>query len=91
MAQVVITFKIMPESPEVDLDVIVTKASKLIYTFGGEVGRVLKEPVGFGLVALKLIFVMDEGIGSTESVEAQISELKEVASVDVTDVRRAIG
>jgi elongation factor 1-beta len=91
MADVVITFKIMPDSPEEDLKVIEEKAIKMIAEFGGEVGKVIQDPVGFGLVALKLIFVMNEDIGGTDALEAQIAELKEVANVDVTDVRRAIG
>jgi elongation factor 1-beta len=91
MADVVITFKIMPDSPEEDLKVIEEKATKMIAEFGGEVGKVIQDPVGFGLVALKLIFVMNEDIGGTDALEAQIAELKEVANVDVTDVRRAIG
>lgn len=91
MAQVVITFKIMPESPDIDLNTIKEKVKGIISDFGGEVGREMEEPIGFGLVALKLIFVMDEAKGSTEVLEEQISALKEVASVEVTDVRRAIG
>ncbi len=91
MAQVIITFKIMPESVDQDLDVIHKKAEHLIKEFGGEVGRVQKEPIGFGLVALKLIFIMSEDLGSTEDLEEKITALDEVASVDVVDVRRAIG
>jgi len=34
---------------------------------------------------------MDKAKGSTEVLEAQISALEEVASVEVTDVRSAIG
>jgi len=91
MADVVITFKIMPESPEIDLNLIKEKVKGIISDFGGEVGRESEEPIGFGLIALNLIFVMDENKGSTEVLEAQISALEEVASVEVTDVRRAIG
>jgi elongation factor 1-beta len=91
MADVILTFKIMPESPEIDLKVIEEKATKMIAEFGGEVGKVQHSPVGFGLVALNLIFVMDEEKGSTESLEEQITALDEVMSCEVTDVRRAIG
>jgi len=91
MAQVIITFKIMPTSPEVDLDGIKEKASKMIDEFGGEVGKVEIEPVAFGLNALILIFVMDESQGSTQELEDQIAEIEEVNSIDVTDVRRALG
>jgi len=91
MAQVIITFKIMPTSPDVDLDGIKEKASKMIKEFGGEVGKVEIEPVAFGLNALLLIFVMDESQGSTQDLEDQIAEIEEVNSIEVSDVRRAIG
>jgi len=91
MAQVVVTLKIMPDSPEVDLSKIEEKVKDKITHFGGEVGKTEQEPIAFGLKALKLIFVMDESIGSTEKLEEDIKTLKSVQSVDVTDVRRAIG
>ena len=90
MADVIITLKIMPESPEIDLDAISSKAEELINKYG-EVGKKEIEPIAFGLKALNLIFVMDENKGSTEELENQISELEGVNSVEVTDVRRALG
>lgn len=91
MAQVIVTLKIMPESPDVDLDAIKEKVSEFVDQFGGEVGKTEEEPVAFGLKALKIIFVMEESKGSTEELEKQVAELEDVSSVDVTDVRRALG
>ena len=91
MAEVVITFKIMPEGLDVDLNKIVNSIKKVVKKFGGDVGRVEEEPVAFGLKALKIIFVIDENKGSTDELEEEISKLKGVKSVNVVDVRRAIG
>lgn len=91
MTEVVITFKIMPEGVETDLEKVAVEATKAIADFGGEVGKKNIEPVAFGLKSLNLIFVMDEAKGSTDSLEAQITEMKDVKSVEVTDVRRALG
>ena len=91
MADVIITFKLMPTSPEVDLEGVKAKAKEAIAAFGGEVGKESIEPVAFGLNALNLVFVMDEAKGSTEELEAQISNLEGVNSVECTDVRRAVG
>ncbi len=91
MAKVVVTLKIMPESPETNLDEIKEQASVLIKDFGGEVGKEGVEPVAFGLKSLSLIFVMDESKGDTEPLEQRISGIEGVASVEVTDLRRAIG
>ncbi len=90
MADVVITIKLMPESPETDMDALAEKATELISKVG-EVGKKEIEPVAFGLKALNLIFVMDESKGSTDDVEKELSDLDAVASAEVTDVRRAVG
>ena len=92
MANAIVTLKIMPESPEVDLEKLKEDVKKHIIDFAGE-GETKEElePVAFGLKALKMIFVMDENIGSTEELEKSISEIKGIQSVEVVDVRRAIG
>ena len=91
MADVIITLKIMPASPEVDLGKIEEVAKEKIKAFEGEVGKSEQIPVAFGLKSLNLIFVMDEKKGSTDKLEDEISDIEGVQSVEVTDVRRAIG
>jgi len=91
MAEVVITIKIMPESPETNFDGILEQVKKDVAAFGGEVGKVEYHPVAFGLKAMHVIFVMDEEKGSTEELEKKIATISEVNSVDVIDVRRAVG
>ncbi len=91
MAQVVITMRIMQDSPDIDLKQIETKAAEAIKHFGGEIGKVDIQPVAFGLNALDIFFVMDEAKGSTEVLENEIANYEGVASVEITDVRRAIG
>jgi len=93
MAKAVVTIKIMPESPETNLETIKEIASNKIDTFTGEQGekRYEIEPIAFGLKALKITFVMDENIGSTDSLEQELGTINGVNSVDVVDVRRAIG
>lgn len=93
MAKAIVTIKIMPESPDVDLDAISKLAEEKINSFAGESAekRFEQEPVAFGLKALKITFVMDEDIGSTDPVEQEIATIAGVNSVDVVDVRRAIG
>lgn len=91
MAQVVVTMKIMPDNPEVDLAKLREEAEKKTKEFGGDVGKVEEEPVAFGLKSLNVLFVMDENQGSTESLEKSVAEIEGVASVEITDVRRAVG
>ncbi len=92
MATIIVTLKIMPESPETDLSKIQEQAKKLITEFAGETEiKTEQEPIAFGLKALKILFVMDESKGSTEELETKIKALEGVNSVEVIDVRRAIG
>jgi len=92
MAQVVVTLKIMPKSPEVDLGNIEGEAKTKIIDFSQtkEI-KTEQEPIAFGLKALKIIFVMDESKGSTDALEEDIKKIDGVNSVETIDVRRAIG
>lgn len=92
MANIVITVKIMPESPEIDLTKIEEEAKKIIVEFAGEGDtKSEQEPVAFGLKALKIIFVMDESKGSPDPVAEKITNMEGVNSAEIVDVRRAIG
>jgi len=92
MADVIITMKIMPENPEVDLGAVEERVKNEITNFCGESEfKTEVEPIAFGLKALKVVFVMDESKGDTEILEKKIKELEGVESVEVVDVRRAVG
>jgi elongation factor 1-beta len=92
MGTAVVTLKIMPESPETDLDKITQEVAKLVREFAGERDtKVTIEPIAFGLKCINFIFVMDEKLGSPDVVAEKIQEVKGVQSAEVSDVRRAIG
>jgi elongation factor 1-beta len=92
MAKAVITVRIMPDSPEIDLEKASTEAKKVIASFAGE-GETKSsiQPVAFGIKALNIIFVMDESKGSPDPIAEKITEIEGVNSAEITDVRRAIG
>jgi len=92
MASVVITIKIMPESPETDLKEIEKSSKEYIKSFTGETEiRVEEENIAFGLIALKITFVMNESKGNIDHLEDQLRNIDGVNSVEVIDVRRTIG
>lgn len=92
MAKVVVTLKIMPESPSSDLVKIEDEAKTKIIDFSqNQEVKTEQEPIAFGLKALRIIFVMDESKGSTEALEEDIKKIDGVNSVEAVDVRRAIG
>jgi elongation factor 1-beta len=92
MADVVVTLKIMPDSPDIDLQKVESEALKKVVEFAGMDNHKTEiEPIAFGLKALKILFVMAEEKGDTEALEKDINCISGVNSVEVTDVRRAIG
>ena len=91
MAKVIVTLKVNLESPETNIEKVKAKVTEMITSFDGDVGKVEVEEVAFGLKAIKFFFILDESRGSTESLENDIEDLEEVSSVEITDVRRAVG
>lgn len=84
----------MPASPEVDLEKLQTVLKEKTLSFTGLSEETMKfeiKPVAFGLKSINLTFIAEEKAGGTDAIEDQIKELEEVASVEVTDVRRALG
>lgn len=90
MGKVIITFKIMPEDLSVDLKKIEQEVKDLINKYG-EVGKIEVEEVAFGLKCIKFFVIYDESKGDTEFLEDNIRNVDGVNSVEVIDVRRAIG
>jgi len=91
MATVIIDLKIMPSSPDVNLEKLTKEIDTIIAKYGGKLHKHEIQPVAFGLKALLLIMTMDESKGSTDALEEQIAKVKGVESVQVTGVSRALG
>ena len=91
MANVIIKLKIMPEGVETDLKALAVKVGEKIKKAGGEQVSHIEEPIAFGLKALIFTFLRDEKKGSSEPLEKELEEMKEVNSAEVVDVRRAFG
>ena len=91
MAQIIVSLRIMPEGVEINLDHLTDNIKEKVLSFGGEVGKVTVVPVAFGIRSLEIVFVMEESKGSTDKLEETIAGLPGVESVEVFDVRRALG
>lgn len=86
MGDVAAILKVMPESPEVNLDELKKSIEGAVP--GNAFERIEEEPIGFGLIALNVTIVVDDGEGGTEPAEEAIADLDDVQTVEVTDVRR---
>jgi elongation factor 1-beta len=84
-----ITMKVMPESVDVDFGAIKKKSEAIVRATYGEVREIKfeEEPIAFGLKALKIIFIVEETLGSDIMIE-KLSPLEGVASVECIGFQR---
>lgn len=81
MGQVAVTLKVMPDSPAVDIP----KLKRLIEN-RIDAQEIREEPIGFGLVALKVLVVLPDASGGTDRIEKELSGIEGIASVETEDV-----
>lgn len=82
-----VKFRIMPSSPEANLEKIKEKSKKIIETNKGMRLQISEEPIAFGLKSVNLFFQFDEDSALTE-IEESLQKIKEVQSVEMTDIRK---
>ena len=87
MGDVAAKIKVMPESPDVDLDALEARLEDSLPE-GARVNGFEREEVAFGLVAVLPTVIVPDGAGGTEAVEETFGEVDEVESVDVENVGR---
>ncbi len=85
MGEVAVTLRIMPEGVDVDLGQIEREVKACI-----DVQKVEREPIAFGLAALRVLTVVPDAAGGTDEVEKRILGIDGVRSVEVVDVRRLL-
>ena len=92
MAKVIVTWKVMPESAESDLEAVKVVVKKTIEDFDGRInGEMTEEPVAFGLKFVKVSFAYDEEKGTTDDLEEELAKDDNIQSVEVLSVGRAMG
>ena len=92
MAKAIITFKLMPESPDVDLKKIREKALAIAKK-NGSIGEMQskEEPIAFGLKA-ELVLAMYQVEGTDfEKIAEEMQEIDQVQSAEVAKMDLALG
>jgi len=89
-ATVVIIVKLMPESPDTDLNAIKATAQSSLSAEGAKNISFEERPIAFGLKAVMVKLDMPEEKG-TDIVESTLSKIPHVSSVTIEDYRRAFG
>ncbi len=83
MGSVAVTFRIMPENPEVDLDALKGDVQRILEnSFRG----LEEQPVAFGLKAIVAVAMVDDSAGGSERLEAALARIPGVGSVEAVDV-----
>lgn len=90
MGKAILKIKIMPESPDSNLENIEIKAKEIIESEQGNNVRFEIEPIAFGLNAINVIFIRDEALDS-DILTDKLKNIKYVNSAEIVDFRRAIG
>lgn len=87
MGKVAANMKVMPESPDVDLDGLQERLEASLPE-GAQINGFERDDVAFGLVALLPTVIVADDAGGTEVVEEAFAAVDGVESVSVEDVGR---
>jgi elongation factor 1-beta len=82
MGNVAVIIRIMPESPEVDLEKLKVDLKKKL----PGIQDIKEEPIGFGLKAIKLAAVVNDAGGQTDAIEQSLSEVPGVERAEIIEV-----
>ncbi|MFA5237118.1 MAG: elongation factor 1-beta [Methanoregula sp.] len=82
MGSVAVILRIMPESPEVDLE----KLKKALREKLPGIKDIQEEPIGFGLKALKLAAIVNDAGGETDAIEGKLNAIPGVERAEIIEV-----
>ena len=85
MGRVIVTFRIMPESVEVDLDSLEQEIKSEINP-----QRIERVPIAFGLNAIQIIKLVEEKEGEMDRITDKIKNIKGVREVEVVGLTRSL-
>ncbi len=85
MAEVIVGLKVLPKTVEVDLDKLEEKIKTAINP-----ERIQREPIAFGLVAIRVVKVIPDAEGELENLEKKLKTIEEVGEVEVTGITRSL-
>lgn len=89
MGTALIKLKVMPSSPDTNLEEIKNKAKNLIESEQGKNISFEEEAVAFGLKAVIISFAIDES-QELNPIEEKIKKIENTNSVQLIDMRRAL-
>lgn len=85
MGDVGLQYRVLPETPEIDLDDLKEKI-RVALPPGAALRASEAKPLAFGLKALHVLIVLDDKKGGAEQVEAAIAGVPGVQSVEILEM-----
>ena len=85
MGTVAITLKVMPSSPDIDIEKMKEEIKNKISS-DVKLEQINEKPVAFGLKYLEVLISMPDTSGGTDKIEQSISEVEGVESVSTENV-----
>jgi elongation factor 1-beta len=82
MGSVAVIVRVMPESPEVNLEQLKKELKQKL----PGIHEIREEPIGFGLKALKLVVVVNDSGGETDAIEKSLNEVAGVERAEIVEV-----
>jgi len=81
MGTVAVIVRVMPESPEINLEELKAALKKKL----PGIQDMKEEPIGFGLKAIKLAAIVNDQGGETDAVEKAISSVPGVERAEIIE------
>jgi len=83
MGEVIVGLKVMPKSPETDMEKLKEEIKNAIPD-GVKLRGLSEKYIAFGLKAVDVTVTMPDSAGGSENVEKALSKISNVSSVEVT-------
>jgi elongation factor 1-beta len=82
MGTVAVIVRVMPESPEVNLEQLKIELKKKL----PGIQDIQEEPIGFGLRAIKLAAIVNDAGGETDAIESSLGGIAGVERAEIVEV-----
>ena len=82
MGSVAVILRVMPESPEINIEELKKALKQKIPS----IQEMKEEPIGFGLMALKVLAVVNDAGGETDAIEKSMNEVAGVERAEIIEV-----
>ncbi len=83
MARVLVTYRILPKSTDVNLDLLLKEIKEKFEVYSSEI-----QPIAFGIKALIVKVLLPEEEGSTDKFESELKKINGVGEIELQGFTR---